>query len=112
MKHAETRPLRRKSFQPVLRTRTSQAAMMTLRPGTESSEDSSNEHAWAEQWLYIVSGSGTARVGRRSIKLRDGSLVLIARREPHVIKNTGRTNLVTLSVYVPAAYTSDGEPLR
>lgn len=112
MKHAETRPLRRRSFQPVLRTRTSQAAMMTLRPGTESSEDSSNEHAWAEQWLYVVSGSGNARVGRRSVKLQEGSLILIARREPHVIKNTGRKNLVTLSVYVPAAYTSAGEPLR
>lgn len=112
MQHAETKRLRRKNFQPVLRTKTSQAATMTLRPGTESNESSSNEHAWAEQWLYVVSGTGTARIGTRSLKLREGTVVLIARREPHVIKNTGRTNLVTFNVYVPPAYDQDGEPLR
>lgn len=84
---------------------------MTLRPGATSSESSSNEHAWAEQWLYVVSGTGVARIGRRSVKLREGSLLLIARREPHVIENRGRSNLVTINVYVPPAYGSDGEPL-
>jgi len=84
---------------------------MTLRPGGESSEDSANEHAWAEQWLYVVSGSGVARVGRRSVRLREGSVVLIARREPHSITNTGRKNLVTFNVYAPPAYRNDGEPL-
>jgi mannose-6-phosphate isomerase-like protein (cupin superfamily) len=112
MKHADTRGARRKAFEPLIKTRTSQAASMTLRPGGESSEDSSNEHAWAEQWLYVVSGTGTARIGRRSVKLREGTVVLIARREPHVIRNTGRTNLVTFNVYVPPAYDKAGEPLR
>ena len=84
---------------------------MTLRPGATSNESSSNEHAWAEQWLYVVSGTGVARVGRRSLKLREGSLLLIERREPHVIENRGRSNLVTINVYVPPAYGSDGEPL-
>ncbi len=86
--------------------------MMTLRPGAESQEDSSNEHAWAEQWLYVIAGTGTARVGRRSVKLREGSVVLIARREPHSIKNTGRKNLVTFNVYAPPAYDGKGEPLK
>ena len=112
MQHAETKRLRRKSFEPVLRTRTSQAATMTLRPGAESNESSSNEHAWAEQWLYVVAGTGTARIGPRSVKLREGTLILIEKREPHVIRNTGRTNLVTFNVYVPPAYGKDGEPLR
>jgi mannose-6-phosphate isomerase-like protein (cupin superfamily) len=84
---------------------------MTLRPGGESSEDSSNEHSWAEQWLYVVSGTGTARVSARTIKLRAGSLLLIEKREPHVIRNTGRSNLVTVNVYAPPAYRRDGEPL-
>src|SRR3954451_25152551 len=102
---------RRRGFAVLHRTRSSQAATMTLRPGGESSEDSANEHAWAEQWLYVVSGSGTARVSGRSVKLRAGSLLLIGKREPHLIRNTGRTNLVTVNIYEPPAYGPDGDPL-
>lgn len=59
-----------------------------------------------------MSGTGTARLGRRSVKLRTGSLLLIEKREPHSITNTGRTNLVTMNIYVPPAYDGKGEPLR
>jgi mannose-6-phosphate isomerase-like protein (cupin superfamily) len=111
-KHIDTRRARRKSFQPLHATRSSQAATMTLRPGATSNESSSNEHPWAEQWLYVVAGTGKARLGRRAIALREGSLVLIPRRQAHVIENTGRSNLVTINVYVPPAYGADGEPLR
>lgn len=85
---------------------------MTLLPGTESSEASSNEHGWAEQWLYVVSGLGTARIGHRSVALRPGSLLLIGKREPHVIRASARSRLVTVNIYVPPAYRRDGEPLR
>src|SRR3954469_23000453 len=101
----------RGSFVPLHATRSSQAAMMTLAPGAKTQEDSTNEHAWAEQWLYVVSGTGSARVGKKTLKLREGSLLLIEKREPHQIKNTGRKNLVTFNVYSPPAYGSDGEPL-
>jgi mannose-6-phosphate isomerase-like protein (cupin superfamily) len=111
MRHVQTARLRRRGFQVLHKTRTSQAATMTLRPGGESSEDSANEHAWAEQWLYVVSGTGTARVSGRTVKLRTGSLLLIGKHEPHVIRNTGRTNLVTINIYAPPAYQRDGEPL-
>jgi mannose-6-phosphate isomerase-like protein (cupin superfamily) len=83
---------------------------MTIKPGQTSSESSSNEHGWADQWLYVVSGAGSARVAGRSIRLREGSLLLVGKREPHVIKNTGRKDLVTLNVYAPPAYGRDGEP--
>lgn len=112
MKHVETRRLRGRGFLPLLATRTSQAATMTLRPGAASSERSGNEHGWAEQWLYVVSGSGAIRFGRRRVALREGSLVLIQRRERHVVVNTGRANLITMNVYVPPAYRDDGEPRR
>ena len=85
---------------------------MTLAPGATSNEDSSNEHAWAEQWLYVVSGTGTARVGKRSVRLREGSLLLIEKREPHVIRAGKRSRLVTMNIYVPPAYEDKGEPLR
>ena len=101
----------RGEFVPLHATRSSQAAMMTLAPGAKTQEDSTNEHAWAEQWLYVVSGTGRARVGKRSIRLKAGSLLLIEKREPHHIRNTGKHPLVTFNVYAPPAYGSDGEPL-
>lgn len=102
-------------FKPLHATQSSQAAMMTLAPGEKTQEDGdrpANEHAWAEQWLYVVSGSGKARVGKRSVSLREGSLLLIEKRERHLIHNTGKQPLVTFNVYAPPAYRRDGEPRK
>lgn len=109
MKHLKTTG--RDAFEVMHATPTSQAAMMTLAPGESSSESSDNEHAWAEQWLYVVSGEGVARSGKKTVKLAVGSLVLIEKAEPHEIENTGKVPLVTLNVYAPPAYDDDGEPL-
>jgi mannose-6-phosphate isomerase-like protein (cupin superfamily) len=112
MKSFQTTRVRRREFSVLGKTRSSQAATMTLAPNTESDESGANEHAWAEQWLYVVSGTGTARVGRRSISLKPGSLLLIEKREPHKIRAGRRSRLVTVNIYVPPAYGSDGEPLK
>lgn len=109
MKH--TRTTDRGPFEVLHSTPTSQAAMMTLAPGESSSESSDNEHAWAEQWLYVVSGQGVATSGKKRIALRVGSLLLIEKGEPHQIENTGKTPLVTLNVYAPPGYDKSGEPL-
>ena len=83
---------------------------MVLAPGdAEGSAD--NRHRGADQWLYVVSGSGEAIVGGRRRKLAPGTLMLIERRERHEVRNTGRGLLRTLNVYVPPAYRRDGEPL-
>ena len=108
MKHWKTTD--RDAFEPLHATGTSQAAMMTLAPGETSSEASDNEHAWAEQWLYVVSGQGVAR-GKKTIELAVGTLLLIEKGEPHQIENTGKTPLVTLNIYAPPAYADDGAPL-
>jgi mannose-6-phosphate isomerase-like protein (cupin superfamily) len=109
MKHFKTTD--RGAFEPLHATGTSQAAMMTLAPGESSSEDSGNEHAWAEQWLYVVSGQGVARAGRQRVELAVGMLILIEKGEPHQIENTGKTPLVTLNIYAPPGYDDDGDPL-
>ena len=109
MKHLRT--TKRGAFEVLHDTGTSQAAMMTLAPGESSSEGSDNEHAWAEQWLYVVSGEGVVRGGKKPIKLGPGSLLLIEKGEPHEIENPGTTPLVTLNIYAPPAYDDDGEPL-
>lgn len=102
---------KRGDFEVLHATASSQAAMMTLPPKGKSSEGSLNEHAWAEQWLYVVSGEGRVTSRKKKYPLEPGTLLLIEKGEPHEIENTGTTPLVTLNVYAPPAYDDDGEPL-
>jgi mannose-6-phosphate isomerase-like protein (cupin superfamily) len=87
-----------------------QAATMVLGPGdAEGGPD--NRHRGCDQWLYVVSGTGRAAVGRRRLALRVGTLLLIERGATHEIRNTGRRALRTLNLYVPPAYAPLGDPL-
>jgi len=81
---------------------------MSLKPGASSSNSVENEHPHAEQWLYVISGSGVAKVGRRRLRLKEGDLLLIPKKAIHQITNTGRVRLITLNFYSPPAYTRDG----
>jgi mannose-6-phosphate isomerase-like protein (cupin superfamily) len=97
-------------FRVVLGDEHSQAAQMTIGPGdTEGGPD--NRHKGADQWLFVVSGTGEAIVNGQRVELRDGTLVLIQRGDKHEIRNTGKTPLRTLNVYVPPAFTEDGDEL-
>ena len=88
----------------------SQAAQMVLAPGdAEGGPD--NRHRGADQWLYVVSGTGAAVVNGERVELREGTLMLIQRGDTHEIRNTGKTPLCTLNVYVPPAYTADADEL-
>ncbi len=93
----------------LMSTSSAQAAMMTLQPGGSTGEDVENEHPNAEQWLFVVSGTGRARVEKRTVKLAANSLLLIEKGEAHKITNTGRSPLVTLNFYVPPAYKQSGD---
>lgn len=75
-------------FQVVLGDERSQAAQMTLGPG-ESEGGFGNRHKGADQWLFVVSGTGVAIVNGERVELREGTLVLIQRGEGHEIRNTG-----------------------
>ena len=97
-------------FRVVLGNRRSQAAQMTLAPGdAEGGPD--NRHGGADQWLFVVAGSGAAIVNGERVRLRRGTLLLIERGDRHEIRNTSRGPLKTLNVYVPPAYTAEGEEL-
>lgn len=100
-----------KGFRVAATLRKVQAAEMVLAPGgKEGGPD--NRHRGADQWLYVVAGTGLAIVEGRRQRLRAGSLVAIGRGERHEIRNTGRGLLKTLNFYYPPAYDADGEPLR
>ena len=99
-----------KGFRVALGNRRSQAAEMVLPPG-DAEGDGDNRHRGADQWLYVVAGTGAATVNGKRHRLRAGMLVLIERGDEHEIKNTGRGPLRTLNVYVPPAYTTSGDEL-
>ena len=83
---------------------------MVIGPG-ESEGGPDNRHRGADQWLFVESGTGAAIVNGRRHRLKAGALILIERGERHEIRNTGRTPLKTLSIYVPPAYTKGGDEL-
>lgn len=99
-----------KGFRVAFQVRRVQAAEMVIAPGnSEGGPD--NRHRGADQWLYVVAGSGVAIVEGHRQRLGPGSLIVIERGERHEIRNTGRTALKTVNFYSPPAYDSEGEPL-
>jgi mannose-6-phosphate isomerase-like protein (cupin superfamily) len=99
-----------KGFSVALSNARGQAATMVIAPG-DSEGGPENRHRGADQWLFVLAGSGVATLGGRKHRLKAGSLVLIERGTTHEIRNSGRTPLKTLNVYVPPAYRADGEEL-
>lgn len=80
----------------------SEAATMVLEPGG-STGGPDNTHR-ADQWLFVVSGTGQATVGAHRVRLEAGDLVLIEAEEPHEIVNTGQQPLKTLNIYAPPEF--------
>ena len=99
-----------KGFRVTVGNKRAQAAEMVIAPG-ECEGGPDNRHRGADQWLFVVAGRGLAVVNGKRHVLRAGSLVLIEKGDTHEIRNTGRTLLKTLNLYVPPAYRSDGEEL-
>lgn len=100
----------KRAFRVVPGNRRAQAAEMVIKPGgSEGGPD--NRHRGADQWLFVVSGQGSALIKGRTMRLVAGSLLFISRGERHEIRNTGRTPLRTLNFYAPPAYDRRGDPL-
>ena len=96
-----------KGFHVLVGDSRSQAASMVIEPG-EQEGGPGNSHKGADQWLYVVSGTGRALVNGRRVPLRAGVMLLIERCDRHEIRNTGRAALKTLNYYSPPAYTATG----
>ena len=86
------------------------AAEMVIPPGGAEG-DTRNRHHGADQWLFVVDGTGTATVNGKRYPLRAGSLMLIEAGDRHEIRNTGKDPLRTLNIYTPPGYDKSGEPL-
>lgn len=88
----------------------SQAACMVIPAGGKEG-GSDNFHSGADQWLYVVGGKGEAVVNGHTYPLVAGTVMLIQRGDTHEIRNTGRSPLKTMNIYLPPAYTSFGDEL-
>jgi mannose-6-phosphate isomerase-like protein (cupin superfamily) len=99
-----------KGFRVALGNLRSQAAQMVIEPG-DAEGGPRNRHRGADQWLFVVSGTGVATVKGRRLPLRAGTLLLIEHGDQHEIRNTGRQLLRTLNIYVPPAYKRNGKEL-
>ena len=99
-----------KGFRVAFSVRRAQAAEMVLGPG-ESEGGADNRHRGADQWLYVVAGTGVAVVEGQRVPLQAGTLLVIERRERHEVRNTGRGLLKTLNFYYPPAFDRNGDPV-
>lgn len=110
------RPMQRKmlrfgkGFRVVLGNRRCQAAEMVIEPGGAEG-GLRNRHRGADQWLFVVAGTGVAKIKGRRYPLKSGALLLIEHGDQHEIRNTGNTLLKTLNLYSPPAYTKKGDEL-
>ncbi len=62
----------RKGFRVALGNARSQSAEMVIAPG-DSEGGARNRHRGADQWLFVRSGTGTARVNGKRYPLSPGS---------------------------------------
>jgi mannose-6-phosphate isomerase-like protein (cupin superfamily) len=99
-----------KGFHVALSNTRAQVATMTIAPG-EAEGGPTNRHRAADQWLYVLSGTGTALVNRKRVVLKSGTLLLVGHKDRHEIKCTGHALLRTLNFYVPPGYSKGGAEL-
>jgi mannose-6-phosphate isomerase-like protein (cupin superfamily) len=55
-------------------------------------------HADADEFIYVIAGTGSVRIGDRAEPLQSGVLALVPRTMPHVITARGRGPLYVLSI--------------
>lgn len=97
-------------FEVAFTVRKLQGAEMTLAPGSNTGGPD-NRHRGADQWMYVVSGTGLAIVNGVQQPVRPGSLLVIEHGETHEIRCTGDEPLRTVNFYSPPAYCDDGKAL-
>jgi len=60
-----------------------------------------NMHKDAHEMFYVLHGEGVARCAGEEVALRKGSALLLRPGSEHVVQNTGRSKLYTLTLMVP-----------
>lgn len=92
----------RKGFRVLSKTQRSEAATMVIAPGDQEGGPGNKHHA--DQWLFVLTGTGEAIVSGDKIDLSENMLIEIEAEEEHEIRNTGDKPLRTLNFYAPPAF--------
>ena len=75
-----------------------------------------NAHLRAHEMFFVLKGEGLAQAGDRTVPIKTGDSLLVPPGSTHVIENTGRGRLYTLTVMVPdeefAALIRRGTPVE
>jgi mannose-6-phosphate isomerase-like protein (cupin superfamily) len=79
-----------------------QVSIMILAPGDREGGPG-NRHA-SDQWLFVVGGRGSAKVGDDDVALAPGVLVLIEAGETHEVRADAGEQLRTINIYAPPTY--------
>lgn len=88
-----------KIFDVLHAAKSTQGAMVTVPPG-QRQEVPANPRRWAEQYIYVVAGSGNLHIGGAKRRLRPGSMLRVGKHEPHVL-STGDHTMIVVNIYVP-----------
>ncbi|KZL51041.1 MULTISPECIES: cupin domain-containing protein [Cyanophyceae] len=60
-----------------------------------------NRHQWAVEMFFVLKGEGVAMCDGKSVQIQAGDSLLVPPTGTHLIKNTGKSRLYTLTVMVP-----------
>lgn len=60
-----------------------------------------NRHQWAVEMFFILKGEGRASCDGKTVPIKAGDSLLVPPTGTHVIENTGKSRLYTLTVMVP-----------
>ena len=75
-----------------------------------------NAHLRAHEMFFVLKGEGVAQAGDRTVPIKTGDSLLVPPGSTHVIENTGRGRLYTLTLMVPdeefAALIRRGTPVE
>ena len=73
-------------------------------PAGGSTGGPDNRHPDSDQWVLVLSGSGTATVDGAAHELSPGTLLLIEAGEAHELRSGPDEALATLNIYAPPEY--------
>lgn len=60
-----------------------------------------NSHSGAHEFFYVIEGKGIASSDSDSLPISKGDALLLNPGSTHVVRNTGKTKLYTLTVMTP-----------
>ncbi len=77
------------------------AAVCVVEIFTVGGKTPPNTHEAADEFFFVLSGTGVARCDGTDVMLKKGDALLVRPGSEHVVENTGTNKLYTLTVMTP-----------